>query len=538
MRVRKDLTSNNTMLKLICILVISANQFLNAQSNNIKNDQFWNTIDGKPIYSQGGGIFKFNDPKDGVEKYYWYGAFYKEAELYRKDPSVTQITDNFVAVTCYTSTDLVNWSFENNVLDRKEVNKHADDTRWMGRLGVAFIKEINQYAMFIQHNVGVLIAVSDTPTGPFKWHQRLDMTETIGTPNTGDQTVFTDEDTGKSYLVYSYGRGRHKIYVSEIGIKNGKVDLIDCTQVYRGTGREGNCMFKLNGKYYIFASNLYGWDASLAYYLVADDIRGPYLPTNEMLVTEGASEDYAHITQTGFFVKVNGTEKETVVYCGDRWSNFAGNGLGYNQWIPLSFEGDVPYFNSLNSWNLNEKTGTWQVAKDNDFVKNGSFEADRKAIPSPVKPVQTELTGWTTNVLKGNKIKNDKHSPVLNYFNTEYDRKTVIGEKSLNISDMVDFKRKVTQTISSSPYVELSDGEYTLTAKVKNSKGFKSLEMYALSSCEKNSYQIEQENATWKTISINNIVVKDGKVEIGFMADGVAKANCQIDDVSFVKNNN
>ncbi|MCH5685357.1 hypothetical protein LWM68_14540 [Niabella sp. W65] len=48
------------------------------------------------------------------------------------------------------------------------------------------------------------------------------------------------------------------------------------------------------------ASNIYGWDASFAYYLVADDIYGPYLPANDMQVMEGSEKDYAHITQTGF----------------------------------------------------------------------------------------------------------------------------------------------------------------------------------------------------------------------------------------------
>jgi len=41
-------------------LIISLSSF--AQLLNIKNDTFWNTKDGRPIYSQGGGIFKFADP--------------------------------------------------------------------------------------------------------------------------------------------------------------------------------------------------------------------------------------------------------------------------------------------------------------------------------------------------------------------------------------------------------------------------------------------------------------------------------------------
>jgi hypothetical protein len=295
-------------------------------------------------------------------------------------------------------------------------------------------------------------------------------------------------------------------------------------------------MFKYNGKYYMCASNIYGWDASYAYYLVADNIRGPYTPANEMLVMNGSSDDYAHVTQTGFFINVKNNKQETVIYCGDRWANFAGNGLGYNQWFPISFDGSTPYFNSLNSWNLDVTTGKWKVAADNNYVKNGSFEADRRRIPSHVKPVQEYLLGWVTTVMEGNKISLDSNSsPLLNYFNSESDRKIVTGEKSLNISDKVDFKRNVSQTIISSPYVKLEDGYYTMTAMLKNSNGFTKLDMYALSNAKVSVYSIKEENASWKMISIERIAVKGGKIEIGFSADGTANAFCYVDDVSLVK---
>jgi hypothetical protein len=527
---------NGFVILLIGIAWLGSTDFLAAQNKNIKNDQFWETVDGETIYSQGGGVFQFADPVTGSEKYYWYGAFYEEAELYRNNPAVTQKTDNFVAVTCYTSTDLVNWSFENYVLGMAEIDQHYDSTRWMGRLGVAYVQDIGKYAMFIQHDAGVLIALADKPTGPFKWHRRLTMTEMIGTPNTGDQTVFTDDDTGISYLVYSYGRGRNKIYISEIGIKDGLVNLLDCTPIFKGKGREGNCMVKHNGMYYVFASNLYGWDSSYAYYLVADNVRGPYTPTNEMLITPGCQDDFAHVTQTGFFINVKGSKKETVIYCGDRWANFAGNGLGYNQWCPLSFDDETPYLNSLHSWNLDEATGEWQVAEDNNFVRNGSFEADRRHIPSAQKPLQEQLKGWITKIYQGNEIViGDSDSPVLNYFNTEEDRRFVVGEKSLNISDTVDFKRRIYQTIESSPYVKLEDGLYNLSAQVKNNGGFARLEIYAESDGKKTTKGISEKSGLWKSVEINGVKVKNGKVEIGIWAEGASGASCQIDDVTFVR---
>jgi len=508
---------------------------IKAQLLNIKNDVFWNTKDGQPIYSQGGGIFKFPDPVTGANKYYWYGVHYKEAEIYRNNPAVTLVKDNFEAVTCYSSTDLANWKFEKNVLTKEEVLKHVPKT-WVGRLGVAYIKELNKYTLVVQCGNQVLFTIADSPIGEFTWHQRISMMDMIGTTNTGDQTVFTDEVSGKSYLSYSYGSGRNKIYVSEIGVKDGKVNLLDCTKIFQGESREGNCMFKYKGKYYMAASNIYGWDASYAYYLIADDIRGPYLPTNEMLVMKGSEDDYAHVTQTGFFVNVKGSKQETVLYCGDRWANFAGNGLGYNQWFPLSFDGAVPYFNSLSSWNLNANTGEWNTSTDNNYVKNGSFEADRRKIPSPVKPVQAFLLGWTTEVLKGNIVSQDSvTSPVLNYFNSESDRKIVTGEKSLNISDKTSFKRKVSQTISSTPYVKLEDGIYKLTAIVRNSSGFSKLEMYAESNGKKLKKSFYKENKEWKQIELRNIAVKNDKVEIGFAANGKANSFCYVDDITLIK---
>lgn len=518
----------------IVLCFLTALPHVTMAQPNIKNDMFWNTRDGRPIYSQGGGIFQFTDPATGIKKYYWYGVHYKEADSYRNDPAVTQKSMTFASVTCYSSTDFTSWTFEGDVLTSAEVNQYGKPT-WVGRLGVAYINELHKYTLIVQHGGKVLITVADSPTGAFTWHQEISMEQMIGTSNTGDQTVFTDEDSGKSYLVYSYGRGRNKIYLSEIGVKDGKVNLLDCTQVFKGESREGNCMFKYKGRYYMCASNIYGWDASYAYYLVADNIKGPYTPANDMQVMNGCADDFAHVTQTGFFYTIKGTEQETVVYCGDRWADFAGNGLGYNQWFPLSFNGTTPYFNSLSSWNLNAQTGLWTVANDNNYVKNGSFEADRNRIPSIFKPVQKQLTGWSTVVIAGNPIETDTtHSPVLNYFNTEHDRNVVTGEKSLQISDNSSFKRKVFQVVASSPYVPLEDGLYTLTARVKNSSGFTRLEMYA----ESNGRLLSSPagvNTIWQTISIQEIRVKDGKVEIGFLAEGAANAFCYVDDVSLVK---
>ena len=501
----------------------------------IRNDTFWDTAEGQPLYSQGGGIFSFADPATGRNRYYWYGVRYKGAEQYRRDPSVTVEHAVFSGVTCYSSDNLTDWHYEGDVLTRAEADSHGR-AGWVGRLGVAYIGEMNSYALFVQHDAGVLIALSDTPTGPFRWHWRKDMTDLIGTPNTGDQTVFTDPDSGRSYLVYSYGRGRNKIYISEIGVRDGRVDLLDCTQIFRGESREGNCMFKYRGRYYMCASNIYGWDGSYAYWLVADDIRGPYLPADDMQVMAGCEADYAHVSQTGFFYTLRGTAEETVIYCGDRWADFAGNGLGYNQWVPLSFDaGGRPVFNSLSAWELDAVTGRWRVAPDNNYVLNGSFEADRRSIPNPVKPRQEHLLGWQTDIIRGRQVSvDDSLSPRLNYMNTRDDRRQVIGEKSLCMSDREPFVRRVSQTVTSTPTVPLPDGTYTLRARVRRSGRFSRLEMYAESGGRRVRRAIKPSATAWTDIVISRVRVTGGRAVIGFYAEGDAGAVCLVDDVSLM----
>lgn len=440
---------------------------------------------------------------------------------------------NFLGVTCYQSDDLVNWKFVRNVLTPEA----AGWAYWVGRMGVAYIPEVKKYALLTQFNDHVLVATCSTPTGSYTRHNEIDMTNMIGTPNTGDMTVFTDPDTGKSYLCYSYGKGRGRIYLSEIGLcADGKIGLKDCHQIYKGSGREGDCMFKYKNKYYVCASDLYGWNASNVYFLEANDIYGPYTPTNNIQVMPGSADDYGHVTQTGFFYTVRGSKQETVIYCGDRWAGFAGNGKGYNQWCPISFVNGKPYFNSLSQWHLNAETGEWWVGDDNNYIRNHFFNADRVNIPSSNKPSQGDLKGWKTTVLKGNKVViGGADSPVLNASNTKDDREVVTGNYCLNMQDKVDFTRRVSQTVKSTPVVELKDGLYTLRCYVKSGSQFNELYMYAKVGEETCRADMPYSDSKWHEVIIEDLQVSGGQVEVGFYADGTANDWCHIDEVSLIR---
>lgn len=58
--------------------------------------------------------------------------------------------------------------------------------------------------------------------------------------------------------------------------------------------------------------------------------------------------------------------------------------------------------------------------------------------------------------------------------------------------------------------------------------------MYAETNGKRLAYNIK-ENASWTTISIEKVAVKNGKIEIGFVAEGTPNAYCNVDDITLVK---
>ena len=137
---------------------------LKETNDLIVNDNFWRDTNGNFIFSQGGGVFKFGDT------FYWYGVHYKGAEAYAYSPGQRNSDTSFVSITCYSSKDLVNWKFENDVLTPK--SKGWVQAGWVGRMGVAYCPKTKLYVLVTQHDDNVLFATSSTPNGNFEVKNR------------------------------------------------------------------------------------------------------------------------------------------------------------------------------------------------------------------------------------------------------------------------------------------------------------------------------------------------------------------------------
>jgi hypothetical protein len=332
-------------------------------------------------------------------------------------------------------------------------------------------------------------ATSDTPNGAFKWERTQATITNVTNNNCGDQAIFNDDD-GQAYLVCSSQNGRSNLYVAPLRAAD-YLNVEPATRVFGGAGREGNAMFKVNGRYYLCSSDLHGWNASHAYYISATNIMGPY-GTEGVIGTTDA--DFSHVTQTGLFITVPGTSQSTVIFGGDRWSDFAGNGIGYNQWVPLTFEGTAPGMQSLSEWSIDAVTGAWSVGPGNNYVLNPSFEADRVAMTQPA--------GWTTS--NGSNV-TSSHTGHWSW--------QLTGTASLD------------QAIANLP-----NGTYALSVWVKSSAAGAQLYAKGFGGTDKTSAIAA--SSSWTNLSMAGIAVSNGKCNVGVASSG---QTVSVDDFVLVK---
>ncbi|MBN2610416.1 MAG: family 43 glycosylhydrolase [Bacteroidales bacterium] len=488
-----------TMITLLLLAAFSVAVHLSAVGQVIQNDVFWHDTEGNPIYSQGGGVLKVGNT------YYWYGARYRGAITYYNNPYSGKNGDTyFEAITCYSSTDLANWKYEGDVMTPAD----GLQAGWVGRIGCAYNANTRKYVLIAQMYPGLSFGTSSTPTGRFTLAATQSVITNVVNDMTGDQSVFTDDD-GQAYLAFCNVEGRNNQYIARLR-PSDYLYVEPATRIHRASsGREGNVLFKHNGTYYFISSDLHGWNTSQTYCITATNIWGPY---STEFVIQNTEKDYSHVTQSGLAVTVNGSSGSFVIFGGDRWADFAGNGVGYNQWCPISFNGTTPIFHSLSQWNINASAGTWSVGSGNNYILNPNFEADRIDV--------SDMTGWTNWVGSGS-------NPNGNLQNSHFPGRFCMEQYSSGA-----YEASMFQNIS------LPNGSYTFKAWVKSSGGQPAARVYVkgFGGSEK-SYSINHSIGSWTEISISNINVTNGSIEVGVYSNANGGNWVNLDDFSLISDN-
>lgn len=125
----------------------------------------------------------------------------------------------------------------------------------------------------------------------------------------------------------------------------------------------------------------------------------------------------------------------------------------------------------------------------NNYVKNGSFDADRISV--------TKLAGWTNDIIIGsNPIANTSTARTSKY--------------ALSLAGSSGQSARLCQNAT------LPDGTYTFEAQVRMSAGAKR-QMFATSGGETRSIEMVAGSTVWTKVSLTDIQVTGGAVEIGFI---------------------
>ncbi|WP_330286304.1 family 43 glycosylhydrolase [Streptomyces sp. NBC_00576] len=146
----------------------------------------------------------------------------------------------------YSSTDLVHWKDHGIILDLGPDISWADSRAWAPTME----EKNGKYYFYFCADANIGVAVSDSPTGPFK--------DALGKPllKAGDHpgqmidpAVFTDDD-GQSYLYWGNGRA----YVVPLNADMVSFDASKVTDITPSNYNEGSFVIKRNGTYYLMWS--------------------------------------------------------------------------------------------------------------------------------------------------------------------------------------------------------------------------------------------------------------------------------------------
>ncbi|MBF9254081.1 family 43 glycosylhydrolase [Pontibacter sp. 172403-2] len=182
------------------------------------------------MYSEKTGKFYIYPTSDGFDN--WSGTYFKT----------------------FSSEDLVNWKDEGVILDLPEDVSWAKRNAWAPAIIEKKINGKYKYFYYFTAAQKIGVAVADDPTGPFvdsgkplidKFPEGIDNGQQI------DPDVFTDPETGKSYLYWGNGyMAGAELNEDMTSIKPGTTKILTPDATFR----EGTTVFYRNGTYYFMWS--------------------------------------------------------------------------------------------------------------------------------------------------------------------------------------------------------------------------------------------------------------------------------------------
>lgn len=357
------------LLVAVCVLFMGGAAFADQ---TIRPGERWLDTGGQFINAHGGGVLYH------AGTYYWYGEL-KEGTTYvtaaNKSWGGTRVVGG--GFSCYSSTNLCDWKNEGIALAPvpRDPKHDLHPEMVMERPKAIYNEKTKKFVMWFHQDAPDYsaarsgVAVSDTPTGPFKylgsfrpnagiWPLNVtDQDKLAGADNklaqdykggqmARDMTLFVDDD-GTAYQFYS-SEGNPTMHVSQLTDDYLK-PAGKYARIFIGRSMEAPAVFKHGGKYYLLASGCSGWAPNAARSAVAQNIFGPWEELGNPC--RGKDAEVTFQGQSTYVLKVQG-QPDTFIAMFDRWNQWDLRDSRYI-WLPLRFENGAPIVEWKENWSLN-----------------------------------------------------------------------------------------------------------------------------------------------------------------------------------------
>lgn len=251
--------------------------------------------------------------------------------------------DRFTAVACYRSTDLASWEYlgdalaagggdlaPDRIVERPKALQRPDG-RWV------LIMHIDS-ADYSDAKVGY--AVGDAPEGPFDYRGSErplgNLSRDIGVYQEDGIGYLLSEDRDHGLRIY-------RLRPDYCGVESVIATLRQ--QDRPEIGYESPTLIRHEGTYYLFGSDLTGWDLNDNKYSTARSLEGPWSPWQDFAPAGTRTFD----SQVSVVLPVEGAH----VYIGDRWNR---DDLASSApvWLPLHVEEGRAELIWRDDWSIEE----------------------------------------------------------------------------------------------------------------------------------------------------------------------------------------
>ena len=259
--------------------------------------------------------------------WYWYGE--------DKSGDVSTVTNasgqpvervDFVGISVYRSTDLMNWQRLGIALSPSNRKNHDLHPSQVLERPKVIYHPSGRFVMWVHVDradyklAATGVAVSDRPEGPFRY---LGSIRPHGR-DSRDQTVFLDDD-GAAYHICSTD---HNATTLVTRLSDDYQSLTaHCAELFPGRYMEAQSIARLAGRYWFLASGCTGWNPNPARSAVSDSIWGPW----EELGNPCIGGDDAATTWGMQCTFLQRLDDQTLLAMFDRWrpQDLASSGYGW-----------------------------------------------------------------------------------------------------------------------------------------------------------------------------------------------------------------